>query len=119
MLKKTYVLEQKNLQLENEIMVLKNTIRYTIEIEDKCMQIEGYTLEEKDMIGQAMTTNEEDLESRKEIEIKTINNLLIHKINSFKYASLNVQNNFIICSCFTMFPLQWFDKCCVIHLVVC
>ena len=93
---KTYVLEQKNLQLENEIVVLKNTVRSTIEIEDRGVQTGGYAPKTKDVMGQAMTINEEELESSKEIKIGTIKNFLFHKINSLKLVSHNVHSNYLV-----------------------
>ena len=43
-----------------------------------------------------MEVDEEDLGSSKEIEIRTIKNLLIHKINALKLVSQNVHNNHLV-----------------------
>ena len=43
-----------------------------------------------------MGVNEEDLDSNKEIEIRTIKNLSAHKVNALKIVSQNVHSNYLV-----------------------
>ena len=43
-----------------------------------------------------MVVDEEELESSREMEIITIKNLLIHKINSLKLVSQSVHSNYLV-----------------------
>ena len=95
-MKNTYVLEKKTLKMENEIVALKNIVRSAIEIEDKGIQKEGHALETEDMIGQAMELDKEEFDSIKETRIKTINNLLTHKVNALKLVSQNMYSSYLI-----------------------
>ena len=48
------------------------------------------------MIAQSVPIDEEELESSKEIEIRTMKNLLTHKINSLKNSSQNAHSSYIV-----------------------
>lgn len=50
-MKNTYVLEQRNLQLENKIGTLKNIVRLVAKVEDKGMQTKDCALDARDVIS--------------------------------------------------------------------
>ena len=65
----------------------KNTINLVVEVEEKGIHIIDYASSTYDIVGKPMVNNEEELESSKEIKIRKIHNLLIHKIGSLKHSS--------------------------------
>lgn len=93
--KKTYVLEQRNLQLENEVKTWKNIARIAVEVEDTGIQIDDYASGLGDTSGQPIITDKEEIESSKEIEIRIMQNLLIHKIGSLKHSSQTIHRSYI------------------------
>lgn len=64
----------------------KNIAR-PVEVEEKGAKNFYYASSIGDVASQPMVTNEEELQSRKETEIRTMQNLLIHKIGSLKHSS--------------------------------
>ena len=86
-MKKTYVLEQRKLYLEDEVKTLKDIARHVVKVKKKGVKTYDYATNVGDIVGQPMVTNEEELESSKEIEIRKMHNLLIHKIGSLKHSS--------------------------------
>lgn len=74
--------------MENEVATLKNTIRLDTEVKYQGIQMEGQVPKIGEELGKAMEVDEEEeLESGKEIEVRTSKNLLIHKINTLKLVS--------------------------------
>ena len=65
-------------------------------MKDQAMQMECYIPEIGEALGQPMKINEEDLELGREIQIRTIKNLLIDKINALKLVSPNVHINYLV-----------------------
>ena len=51
---------------------------------------------EENVKDQAMEVDEEESECSKEIEIRNINNLLLHKIYALKLVSQNVHSDYIV-----------------------
>ena len=86
-MKKTYVLEQRTIKLEIEIADLKNNIINDVEIREKDVQIEGQTHDTRETLGHPIEIDEENLKNSKDVEIRAMKNLLIHKINALKVAS--------------------------------
>ena len=59
---------------------MRKKFRLATEVKDQGMKIEGCIPKIGEASGQAMEVDEEDLESGKEIKIRIIKNLLVHKI---------------------------------------
>ena len=94
-MKKTYVLEQRTIKLEIEIADLKNNIINDVEIREKDVQIEDQTHDIGEKLGHAMEIDEEKLEASKDMEIRAMKNLLIHKINAQKLVCQHVHRNYL------------------------
>lgn len=83
--------------MEIEVATFKNIVKNTTKIHDIGVQTKGKVPKKREASGHALEVDqEEDVESGKEIEIRTIKSLLIHKINTLKQISQNVHSNYIV-----------------------
>lgn len=94
-MKKTFFLQQFAIKLEMEVPSLKNYIRTVTNVYEKELKIEGQNLKIGETSSQLMVIDVEKLEAKKEVEIRAMENFLIHKIDALKLVSQNVHGSYI------------------------
>lgn len=90
-LKKTYILEQRVPTLENEVRNLRNATRPIIEVKNQDTQTDVDTIN----MGMDQPMEVDELEVGKEVEVKTMDITLSHKINILKQAFQNHHSRYI------------------------
>ena len=93
--RKTYVLQEANNKLEDEIATLKNNAKPLKEVKDQAMQTDPLVIEIQDEGVSTEQMDIEVLEEKKETEISTMKGLLIYRIDILKRISHNVRNTFL------------------------
>ena len=93
--RKSYILQEANKKLEDEIVTLKRVSRPVIEVKDQEVQIDPVIIETQEEGVSAEQMDIEVLEEKKEIEINTMKGLLIHRNYILKRISQNVHGTFL------------------------